>query len=141
MSDESNQAAVPSDDGGRCKRQSGIFHTAKREGSGKHQQVVAFPSVLSVEILCRDQQFLHFSKFIRSSINQFRHGINACMRSYTSKFDIANGQCEKVGRDGLIHHKIVVTVQCLFGRVCGTHHGHGPCRHIYMGFVCEANAG
>ena len=63
------------------------------------------------------------------------------MRSDTAEFDIAHSQSEEVGRDGLLHDEVVVSVGRFFCGVDGTHQGHQLGGYFHMGFVSETNAG
>ena len=118
-----DQALVAGQDGRGGEGQSRILHPAVRETGRQHQQVVAAPSIGSVQLLRRFQHLLGVCKLLRRAVDHAGLRVHAGAAAHRAEFEIADRQRDQVGRNRHALPERVFAAAGRIGIVRRRHHG------------------
>ncbi len=135
MGDESNQAFVGCDHGGRCEGDDRVLHSSKGKAGREDQQFVACPAIGAVEMFDRFNECFQIFELACGGGEDGGVGIDARARTGGEVFETADGEGDQVSRDGMVHAERV------FGGALRAHDRLQAYGDFEMGVVSDANAG
>lgn len=100
-------SSIPFDNSGREEHHPGVLHAAIRETHGQHQEIKSLPFVRPKELLTCLDHLLGASKLSGGLFNNGRFSINPGSGANVPENYVANSECKKVRRDGLVHDEVL----------------------------------